>query len=125
MAWLARWSILLIGGALIIVALVVAWIWHNHEVAKNAAAPAQAHAQVEKANSENAHDAIGVIVDHDKADKVTDDTTREHNAIIHKTPGASTGIDPALDAAGRNAICMHKSAAHLPECRQLLQPHPQ
>lgn len=122
-AFATKWAVLLIIGAVLLLGVTGYLIWHRHQIEKNAAAGANAKTQVEKANSDNAHDAIGVIVEHGKTDTKTDDITRTNNDIIHKTPGAAVGLNPELDAAGRRALCMRPSAAHLPECQQLLHPH--
>lgn len=124
MAWLTKWAVLLVGGALIIIGLVVAWIWHNHTIAVNAAAPAKAQVQVEKAGKESAHAAITTVEDNGKKSNATDDTTRKTNVIILKTPGANVDLSPELDAAGRAALCLYKSTANFPECQQLQHPDP-
>lgn len=123
-AWVTKWAVLLIIGAALVVGAVGWWIWHERQIEKNAVAPVKAQVQVDKSKIESAHEAIKTVEENGKSAAKTDDTTRKTNVIILKTPGANVDLDPALDAAGRAALCLHKSAADLPECQQLHKSDP-
>lgn len=123
-AWVTKWAVLLAIGALLIAGAIGWWVWHNHEIAKNAAAIPKAQVQVDKAKIDSAKEAVGVVEENGKKSAATDDTTRKNNVIILKVPGAKVDLDPALDAAGRAALCVHNAYANLPECQQLQRSGP-
>lgn len=124
-AWATKYAILLIVCAVAAFGLGI-WAWRAHEQSLvNAAAPAEAAAKVNAADAQSGKDAVNAVNDNDKKSTAIDDTTRKNNVIIIHEPGASVNLDPALDAAGRAAICMHDSAAGLPECQRLRQSSPQ
>lgn len=123
-AWVIRNTALLVFGVVVLV-VVGLLIWRHHEqVLVNAAAPAKAQAQVNAADAQSGRDAVNAVSNNGKKEAATDDTTRKNNAIILKTPGAEVSLSPALDTAGRNAVCLRQSAASLPECQRLLHPNP-
>lgn len=124
MAWVEKYTAFLVIGA-VTLAIIGLLIWRHHEqVLVNAAAPAKAQAQVNAADAQSGRDAVNAVSGNGKKEAATDDTTRKNNVIILKTPGAEVSLSPALDAAGRVAVCLRESASGLPECQRLLHPNP-
>lgn len=123
-AWFAKWGLIVIVSIALIISAVVAFKIHEHQVVQNAVAPVKAQAAVSAADAQSGHDAVNITAKNAKESDQTDTTTRNNHAVIIQLPGAKVTLDPALDAAGRRAICMRPSAAGLPECQSLLQPDP-
>ena len=87
---------------------------------------AAAHGQqvINKAGADSAKDAVQAVAKHDQAEQHTDTITRTNYVYITKQPGASDPVNPALFDAFARSVCLRDSAASLPECQSVQQPHP-
>lgn len=123
-AWITKWAFALILGGVVFLASVGAYLWHKHNVEQAASALPKAQVEIQKGQVQSGKDAANTVDKNGQDAAKTDEETRKSNDTILKSPGAKTGLDPALDDAGRRAVCMRESAKHLLECQQLLQSHP-
>lgn len=119
--WVRTWIVAIIIVVIIVVTVIVAYNIHVHMVAADAAAPAKAQAAVSQADVKSGQAAVNTTEDVAKESDKTDDTTRKNNVVIIHEPGASVTLDPALDTAGRVAICMRESTSGFLECKSLLK----
>jgi hypothetical protein len=119
------WTILAIAAA-IIGGWVIWKLFFAERAAQQKSQQVQAEAAIGKgdAGAKAGHDAIQITVDNGKAAAGIDAAVREAIHAISKAKGADQLLDPAVDAAGRRAICMRPSAASLPDCQHLQQPNP-
>lgn len=109
----------------VLVTLVVIWLafWVTAPGrAQREAAIAHASAVLAETRTDSAVSAMNSVSNNAEAEKVIDQQVQESTNAILSSPGAPIIVDPVLDGAGRRAICMHASAANLPECQRLLHP---
>lgn len=124
--WAAKNVLWLILVAVVVLALLYVGyaVFIAPQNARNAVAAANGNAQISAAGNASAHEAVQAVNANGQNEAHIHDATRiDHETIIHE-PGASVPISDDLDAAGRRAVCMHDSAAGLPECQRLRQPGP-
>jgi len=114
------------GAVAVLVALALVWwlVFIRPASAQRDAKVAQATGAVAVGGQQSAHQAIDTIVKRQDGDVKIDNQTRANNVTILKAAGAGDPVNPAVDDAGRRAICMYKSSADLPDCKRLLQPNP-
>lgn len=117
---LIGWGIV---AALIIIALLVAW-HYAVQPSKDAAKAAQAQQTISQGDVKNAHDATQIVTAHDQNEAKIQAQTRANHDVIVKAPGADVPVSDAVDAAGRAAICLRRSAVDDPQCRALLKSSP-
>ena len=118
-AWIAKWSVILVLG-LLVLAIVVALLgynsWRNSRNAKNTI---QAVRTVGQAGTAGGQAAVNTLQGNQQNDQDTDAKTRPIIQNFNSYPAAKTEVDPALFDAFNRAICMYKSSADLPECRAM------
>jgi hypothetical protein len=88
------------------------------------AAIARAQSALDAADNQSAHQAIEAIQTNADAEAASRQITRSNHVTIIHAPGAQDPVSAAVDAAGRRAVCLRKSAAGLPECAGVFEPHP-
>ncbi len=114
----------IIGAALVALALLYGAYRLFGDGPRRDAAVAQAQSALNAAANQSAHQAIQTIQDNADAEAASRQITRSNHVTIIQAPGAQDPVSVAVDAAGRRAVCLRKSAAGLPECAGLLDPHP-
>ncbi len=70
------------------------------------------------AAQESGNDAIETVSNRSEADRASEDLTRDNARDIRGADGAGEKVNPAVDRAGRVAICKRASMADRPECAQ-------
>jgi hypothetical protein len=121
---------LVIGIAVFVIGCALVWVGWKLFFAEHAAERKTQQVQTQaaigkgEAGAASGHDAIQITVDNSKAAAGIDAAVREALHAISQTKGADQKLDPALDAAGRNAICMRPSAIGLPDCQHLQHASP-
>lgn len=117
---------LIVGGVILLVAVLFgAWVWHQAGAGARAeAVVAKAQATISQNDVQNADIAVQKVDDHDNTEAAVNAQTRANHDTIVKAAGANVAVSDAVDAAGRRAICMRRSAASLPECSSVQHPSP-
>gem|GEM_PF-4222328 len=104
----------LIAGA---IALVLAlFLLAQCQHARTAGADAALSRNVAGAAVESGSDAVGTVGSVGASEAAIDATGRTNDAEIHKAAGADQGVPAAVDAAGRNALCLRAAYRLDPRC---------
>lgn len=77
---------------------------------------AGAEAQIAGAHARSAVDAAGAIATQAARDAATDKLTRENADAILSAPGAGQVLDPGLNRAGLDALCLRDAYREAPAC---------
>lgn len=112
----------------IIAAIALAFIGYRTFLApvnaKHDIAAAHGQQVINQAGATSAKEAVQAVATHDKQEQHTDTITRTNYVYITKQPGSSDPVNPALFDAFTRSVCLRDSAASLPECQSVQQPHP-
>lgn len=114
---------LLLGSIAVVVFLVVAAVTSCQDQRSKVLQDRVTNA-VAEGRTISGQEAVAKAGDVSKRASETDDLTRMNQDAILSAPGAQESVDPALDAAGRCAICMRASARNSPSCQRLLKSCP-
>jgi hypothetical protein len=120
-AWVAKWFIVLIGVGILFLGIIAYVWWHNHQIAKNAAALPKAQATINAAQANAGSAAVNTVGENQQKNANTDRTTTQVTNVYNSYPQAKVTLDPGFFDAFNRGICMYKSAANLPECVGLQQ----
>lgn len=69
------------------------------------------------AASNSAADAINAVAAAGERERASDDLTRDNAREIAQAEGAGERVNPAVDGAGRRAICRRAAYANDPKCK--------
>lgn len=114
----------------LLLAIIVVWAGWKLFFAERAAqrksdiVKAETQGRVGKAEGAAGANAANVVAAGAQREVITNTTTRTNYVEITRQPGAGDPVSDAVDAAGRNAICLRSSAAGLPDCIRLREAHP-
>jgi hypothetical protein len=114
----------IIGAALVALALLYGAYRLFGDGPRRDAAIARAQSALNAADDQSAHQAVQTIQDNADAEAASRQITRSNHVTIIQVPGAQDPVSVAVDVAGRRAVCLRRSAAGLPECAGVLDPHP-
>ena len=118
--------------AFLILILAIVLIWAGWKLffaeraaqAKHDKVQAETQARVGQAEGAAGANAANVVANGAQREVITNTTTRTNYVEITRQPGAGDPVSDAVDAAGRNAICLRASAAGLPDCIRLRAAYP-
>ncbi|WP_375393078.1 hypothetical protein [uncultured Sphingomonas sp.] len=105
--------------ALALVAFAGWWLIGRPRAAHVAAATARVQAATATATSGAAQDALKLRIQVDQQHVAIDRITEGNAHAIQSAPGAAMALDPALDRAGRFALCMRGAYRADPGCLAL------
>ena len=108
-------ALLAIGAAVLLWWLVIG----RPRAAHVQAATAKVQAETAKATAGAAQDALRIVTVHGREIDHFETVTRENARAIQAAPGAGVALDPALDHAGRSALCMRSAYRADPGCAAL------
>lgn len=111
----------LIAGWLAIGAIALLWwlVFGRAHVAEVKAATAKVEAATSTATAGAAQQTLHIVTDNARTIAAIDALSRENTHAIETAPGASVSVDPALDRAGRAALCMRTAYSADPGCAAL------
>lgn len=114
------------GAFMVALVIMVTLFWVIDGPSRHAreAAIAKANQITAAAHNDAVKDATEVVLNNSDNAAAIDATTRKNDDDIRSLPGASAPVSADVDGAGRNSICLRKSAHNLPECRGVLKARP-
>lgn len=125
-SWLSRNALIVTIVVAVILAAGVAFyaLYVHPQNQQHDLAARKGEAAIAQGAQQSGHDAIRTIQGNHAHEQAIDQQTRTNYVYITKAAGAGDPVNPAVDAAGRHAICLRSSAAGLSECQRLLKPNP-
>lgn len=95
------------------------WLFVRPRAAYVAAATAKVEAATANATAGAAQDALKLRIQVDQQHVAIDRITEGNGHAIQSAPGAAVALDPALDRAGRFALCLRDAYRTDPDCAAL------
>lgn len=103
-------------GALALAAFSGWWIFVRPRQAQVAAATERVTAATATGTAGAAESTLHIVTDNARTIAAIDALTRENDRAIQSSKGAAQSVDPALDAAGRHALCLRSAYRADPGC---------
>lgn len=116
---LAPWAWVAVAAVVLALVLLAAWFVTEPGRARQRAAEAEVSAKLSDARTRSAGEAIAIQDAASDAAARSEQLSRETADAIRNAPGADQRLDPDLNRAARQRLCLRAAYRERPECVQL------
>lgn len=106
---------------MVAIVLVIGLVTRSCDKRRSQAAQERVEDSQAKAASKSAKDAIEAVQASGEAERASEKLTRANDRDIRSAEGADAKVGPAVDLAGRRALCRRPAYANDPKCKDFRQ----